>query len=241
MQIRHLDRVRNDRDGAPIPVQFRHRQTDSLDRDRALVHRIFLDVLGQFNVQPPILRFGDALELDQFADPIHVSLHDVSAESAVGLHRQFKIDQRPFVNPGERSPHPSFRCKIGAERSRLDVESGQADTAHRHTAPSLQFLWSALCGHRNTPVFPALLNASDPSNLFHNASKHEDLQNEPTIINPQGELTMELIFPGWDFIPCATVVRSCYSPYGSRKYPSTAKSSPKRCRCRFLTCAAWLI
>jgi hypothetical protein len=40
-------------------------------------------------------------------------------------------------------------------------------------------------GHGDAPIFSPLLNASNASYFFHNAGKHEALQDEPNIINPE--------------------------------------------------------
>src|SRR5271166_2373918 len=80
MQIRHFYCVRNDGDGAAILLQLCDGEADAFDRNRTLVDGIFFDVIGQFNVQPPVFRFGDALEREQLADSVHVSLDYVSAK-----------------------------------------------------------------------------------------------------------------------------------------------------------------
>src|SRR5438477_9501763 len=102
-----------------------------------------------------------------------MSLHDVPPKATVGFHGQLKIHQRAFVHARERRANPSLRRKIGAERSRLDVERSKAHSAHGYAVAGLQFLRSVLGGHGDASIFAPLFNASNASNLFHNASKHK--------------------------------------------------------------------
>ena len=135
---------------------------------------------GQFDVQPPVFGVGDALESDQLADAIDVALHDVAAEAAVGFHGKFKIHQRAFVNAREGSAHPGLGREIGAERSRLDVERGEADSADRYAVAGFEFFRSMLGGDGDAAVFAALLDADDASDFFHDAGKHEGLRMNGT-------------------------------------------------------------
>ena len=140
MQVRHLDRVRDDGDRAAILFQLCNSQADAFNRNRTFVDGVFLDLCGKFDMQPPVLGVGDALELDEFADTIDVALNDVAPETAVGLHGQFEIHQRALVNARERSAHPGLGGKIGAEGSWPDVERGQADAANRDAVAGLNSL-----------------------------------------------------------------------------------------------------
>ena len=124
---------------------------------RSFVDGVLLDVFGQCDMQPPILRVGDALEFDQLADAIDVALHDVASEAAVGLHGQFEIHQRAFVNARERSADPGFGGEIGAERSGLDVKRGEADSADGDAVVRSEFFRSMFGGDGDAPVFAALL------------------------------------------------------------------------------------
>src|SRR5580704_8595653 len=98
MQIRRLDGMWNDGDGAAIVFQLGHRQADAFNRDRAFVDSVFLNFSGQFDFQPPVSGVSDAIESDQLSYAVDVALHDVSAETSVGLHWKFEIDQRAVAN-----------------------------------------------------------------------------------------------------------------------------------------------
>jgi len=41
---------------------------------------------------------ANALQFDELAYAIHVTLNDVSAEASVGLHGKFQVDQCPFMH-----------------------------------------------------------------------------------------------------------------------------------------------
>ena len=73
--------------------------------------------------------FSMRSKADQLADAVHVSLDDVTAEAAIGLHGKFQVDQSTFMNARERSANPGFRGKIGTEGIGLDIERGEADSA----------------------------------------------------------------------------------------------------------------
>ncbi len=118
-----------------------------------------------------------------------MALHDVSAKAAVGLHGQLKIDERAFVNAGERSTLPGLGGKIGAERSGLDVERGEADTAYGDAIAGLEFFGRVLGRHGDAPILAALLDTSDPSNFFYDAGEHMTSRNKLNIINPLHEFT----------------------------------------------------
>ena len=62
MQVRHFDRVRNDGDRAAILLELGNGQADAFDGNRAFVDGVLLDLIGQFNVEPPVLRIGDAVK-----------------------------------------------------------------------------------------------------------------------------------------------------------------------------------
>src|SRR5579862_9744389 len=197
-------------------------------------------------MQPPILGVRNTLKRNQFAHTIHVPLNDVSTEAPIGFHRQFQIHQRAFVNARERRSSPGFGRQIGAERSRLDIKRRQANPAYRNAMSRAQFPRSVFSGNRNAPVLSALLDASDASHFFHNAGKHECLPNEQDILIHRGVTETPRKQFGrknknrccfFSLIPC--LPDEYYSPYGSRRYPSTAKSSPKRCKRKCFTCAAW--
>src|SRR6202020_3473647 len=125
-----------------------------------------------------------AVKGDQLADAVDVALHDVSAETAVGFHGQFEIDERAFVDAGERSANPGFRREIGTERSGLDVERGEAHSADGNAVAGSEFFGCVLGGDGDATILAALLDAGDASDFFHNASKHEGLRDERNILNP---------------------------------------------------------
>ncbi len=108
----------------------------------------------------------DALQFDQPAYPVHVALDDVAAEAAVGLHRQFEIHQRALLDARERSALPCFRRKIGAERSWLDVERGQADSTDRNTVSGAQFRWGILRFNGDAAVLAVLHDAGERGRLL---------------------------------------------------------------------------
>src|SRR5437868_12545521 len=166
MQIGHLDRMRNDGDGAAILFQSGHREADAFDRDRAFEDCVLLDVVRKFDVQPPVLRFIDALEADQLADAIHMSLNDVATKSPIGLHRQLKIYQRTFVNARERSAHPGLRREISAERTRFDVECGQTYSTYGYAVAGVKLPGRAIRGYRDAPILSPLLDARNASNFL---------------------------------------------------------------------------
>ena len=66
-------------------------------------------------MQPPVIGVFNALQADQLADGVHVSLDDVTAETAIGLHGKFKVDQSTFTKARERGANPGFGGKIGTE------------------------------------------------------------------------------------------------------------------------------
>src|ERR1039458_4508602 len=93
----------NDGNSAAVAFELRHRQADALNAYRSLVDGVLLDFGGDFNMQTPVLgipalRVQDALEFDQFAHAIDVSLDDVAAEAAVGLHRQLQVHHCALVH-----------------------------------------------------------------------------------------------------------------------------------------------
>jgi hypothetical protein len=137
---------------------------------------VFLHVTWQLEAQPEILRVGDALESDELAHSIHVALHDVPTEAAVGFHGQFQVDQRALANARERCESPGFGSQIGAERARLDVERGQADAADRNAVAGFQFVRRVLGGNGDAAIFAALLDARDAPYFLNNAGEHEDLR-----------------------------------------------------------------
>ena len=75
---------------------------------------------------------------------------------------------------------PGLGGKIGAERSRLDVERGEADSADGDAVAGFQFFRSTLGGYGDAAVFAALLDAGDASDFFDDAGKHEGLQMNRT-------------------------------------------------------------
>src|SRR5271156_57853 len=85
----------------------------------------------------------------------------------------------------ERRSVPGFRSQIGAERAGPDLERGQADSADCDAVASFQFSRHVFGGNGDAAIFAVLFDACDPPYFFHDASKHEDLDEEPNIINPQ--------------------------------------------------------
>src|SRR5689334_8561943 len=104
--------------------KLRYRQADAFDGNRSLVYGVLLDFIGQFDVEPPVLRVSDPIEGEQLSDAVDVPLNNVAAKTSVGLHGQFQVHQRSFVHARKRRSYPCLRGKISAERSRLDVERG---------------------------------------------------------------------------------------------------------------------
>src|ERR1700688_323823 len=104
-----------------------------------------------------------------------MALHDVPAKAAVGLHRQLKIDQRAIVHARKRRAPPGLGSEIGAERSSLDVERGQANAAHRDAIPGLHFLRRVLSCNGDAAFLASLFDASYASYFFNDSGKHEDL------------------------------------------------------------------
>src|SRR5882724_623042 len=105
-----------------------------------------------------------------------MALDDVSAETAVGSHGKFEIDQIAFVNARERSTLPGFGGEVGAEQGGLDVEGGQTHAADRDAVAGLEFFGDMIGGDGDAAVFAALLDAGDASYFFDNAGEHECLQ-----------------------------------------------------------------
>src|SRR5579885_1732533 len=98
MKVGHLDRVRDDGYGAAILLKLRDREADSLNADRSFVDRVLLDFFWQVDVQPPVFGIGNAVEGTELADAIDMALNDVTAKTAIGFHRKFKIYERALVN-----------------------------------------------------------------------------------------------------------------------------------------------
>ena len=71
------------------------------DAERALEDHVARQLRRYFNPQPVVVRASDPVQCEELAGAIHVALHDVSAEASVGAHRQLKIHQRTFLDPGE--------------------------------------------------------------------------------------------------------------------------------------------
>ena len=59
-----------------------------------------------------------AFERQELSGTVHVTLHDVATEAAVGPHGEFKIDRRTFFDPREGSAIPGFVGQVGGERLR---------------------------------------------------------------------------------------------------------------------------
>src|ERR1035441_2836437 len=105
-EIGEFDGVGNNGNGAAVAFELRDRQADSFNANRSLVDGVLLDLGGDFNMQPPVLgipalRVQDALEFDQLAHAIDVSLDDVAAEAAVGLHGQLQVHHCALVHARE--------------------------------------------------------------------------------------------------------------------------------------------
>jgi len=105
-----------------------------------------------------------------------VALHNVAAEASIGFHWQLKIDERAFVNAGERCADPCFRSEVGAEGSGLHIESGEADAADRDAVSGGEFFRRVLGGDRDSAIFGPLLDICDSSYFFDNAREHKCLR-----------------------------------------------------------------
>src|SRR5437868_11021673 len=110
MQIGHLDRMRNDGDGAAILFQSGHREADAFDRDRAFEDGVLLDVVRKFDVQPPVLRFIDALEADQLA---RSEEHTSELQSRFDLVCRLLLEKKkPTHSVSKARTHPIHQGKM---------------------------------------------------------------------------------------------------------------------------------
>src|SRR5271170_5215182 len=84
------------------------------------------------------------------------------------------------------------------------------------------------CGDGKTAVLVFVSDPGDASHFFNDAGEHGI-----SFVSPQRHREVQLVQKHSAFLflcLCASVVKRFQSAYGSFKYPSTAKSSPKRCR-----------
>src|SRR5207245_9359416 len=107
--------MRNAGDRAAIAFQLVDGQADPLDADGAFGNSVAFNFRRNLDPQPPVFRIRNALQSNQFAHPIDVSLHDVTAKSAIGFHGELKIRQWAFFYSGERRHGPFSTSKISRE------------------------------------------------------------------------------------------------------------------------------
>src|SRR4029077_9364285 len=103
LQIGHLGGVRNYCNRYLRSFDFCDREADAFDGEGAFEDDVAGKLWRNLDAQPIVIGAGDLAECDEFAGAVDVALDDVSAETSVGAHGEFQIDQRTWFNPGERS------------------------------------------------------------------------------------------------------------------------------------------
>src|SRR4029077_5044611 len=135
LEVGHLHRVRDNCHGAVPTFELGNRQADAFNRNRPLEDGFLFHFSRQCDFEPPILRVGDAIESYELADTVNVTLHNVTAETAVRLHGELEIDQHAFANVRKRSTHPCLGREVGSKGSRLDIDCRETDSADSHAVP----------------------------------------------------------------------------------------------------------
>ena len=97
----------------PIVARAGHRQADAVDRDRPFGTMYGARSRRKTDRQPVELRLGPPV-LDA-ADPVDVSLNEVSAEPAVGAQRPLEIHARARREPSERRDPQRLGADVGAK------------------------------------------------------------------------------------------------------------------------------
>src|SRR6185437_4690131 len=130
----------NDGNRALLPFEFGHRQADSFNADGAFENRVAFDFGWNFNAQPEITGIRNLFKCNELPDAVHMPLHHVTAKTSVGLHGQFQVHKRSFMDAREGCARPGFRSKIGGKGIRFDVESSEAHAAYGDAVPGAELL-----------------------------------------------------------------------------------------------------
>ena len=80
----------------------RHRERDAVDRHRALLHQVALEPGRRLDRE--LGRLAQSPQLADAPDAVHVALHDVAVEAAVGPQRPLEVDARARVAAARRRP-----------------------------------------------------------------------------------------------------------------------------------------
>src|SRR5213594_3186502 len=158
--------MRNDCDRAAIAFQLGDGQADPLDADGAFGNSVAFNFRRNLDPQPPVFGISNALQSNQFAHAIDVSLHDVAAKSALSFHGELKIHQRALFYSGERSPGPRFRSKIGRKRFDFYIESRETHTTDGDAVSRVQLPRRMLCINSDVAVLASLLDARTATSLL---------------------------------------------------------------------------
>src|SRR6267378_2174371 len=88
-------------------------QADAVEGDRAFHRDVSREFFGHANAEPPVRAFG--FEARHAADPVHVALHEMSAQFFHRCQGTFEIDARAGLHFAETRPPKRFTGKIGRE------------------------------------------------------------------------------------------------------------------------------
>src|SRR5437762_11937020 len=99
-QVRVLHGERHELHVEPIGAQAGDGEADAVHGDRAFVYEKGREAWRKTDGEP--VKLGVLAQLLHVADGVHVSLHEVSAESAVGAQRPFQVHRASGFEPAER-------------------------------------------------------------------------------------------------------------------------------------------
>src|SRR3954452_17786605 len=159
-QRRPLQRLRDQRDGEPVVADLAHGQRDTVDGDRALLHHIAQQ--RRVGVEGHHPRKSLLAGLADEAHPVHMPLHDMTAEPVGGAQRQLEVDLRPRLELAQRRAAQRLLHHVGAEQlAAAHARRGQADAVDRHAVALAQ-----LAGQRRAHAQPhAVRRAVDQVDL----------------------------------------------------------------------------
>src|SRR5262249_19754293 len=175
-QVRIFERMWNYCDRKNIRIQQRrYSQADAVHGDRAFFDKVTLSGFRIFHFKVPSVTLPH--EFPDMAHAVHMTLHDVSAESGIGAHWPLQIDNSPFVQAPEARPIERLARHFPCKRPACHRADRQANAVHGYARAGAKIVEYQGPLNTDNTEFTAVLDFEQLTDFFNDPCEH--MQSTP--------------------------------------------------------------
>ena len=117
-------RVRDDGDRQDIAAQLGNGEADAVNRDRAFIHEVTIELRRNPQFHPPVVA-AQRFERPQFTNAIHVALHDVAAQPVRQRERTLQIDFRSNLQEPQIAAADRLRGEVDRQGCGIQLDGSE--------------------------------------------------------------------------------------------------------------------